>query len=61
MRATSKASAPLEARCGIEQLRRVDLQPTTARDEQARVRHITLVPGSGAMITVGRRQAAAAG
>ncbi|MGH4017195.1 MAG: cytochrome P450 [Pseudonocardiaceae bacterium] len=37
-----------------EVLRRVDIAPTTAPDEPVRVRHVTLVPRHGAMVTVRR-------
>jgi cytochrome P450 len=37
-----------------EVLRRVDLEVTIAPDEPARVRHVTLVPGKGAVIRVAR-------
>lgn len=42
-----------------EVLRRVDLETTTAPDEPAKVRHVTLVPGKGAAIAIHRRVAAA--
>ncbi len=38
-----------------EVLRRVELAPTTAPAEPVRVRHVTLVPRQGAMVTVRRR------
>ncbi len=48
-----------------EVLRRVELAPSTARDERARARHITLFPHRGGRVTVVRRlpgrPAAAAG
>jgi hypothetical protein len=37
-----------------EILRRVELTPTTTRDESVKVRHVTLVPRQGAMVTVRR-------
>jgi cytochrome P450 len=37
-----------------EVLRRVDLEVTSAPDEPAKVRHVTLVPGKGAVIRVAR-------
>ncbi|MFN2494618.1 MAG: cytochrome P450 [Pseudonocardiaceae bacterium] len=42
-----------------EVLRRVELAPTTAADEQVQVRNVTLVPRDGALVRVRRRQAAA--
>jgi len=44
-----------------EVLRRVELAPTTAPDEQARARHVMLVPHQGAVVRVQRHIAAAAG
>ena len=44
-----------------EVLRRVELAPTTAPDEQVRARHVMLVPHQGAVVRVQRRIAAAAG
>ncbi len=41
-----------------EVLRRTELQTTAARAEPAKVRHVTLVPGRGARITVNRQVAA---
>jgi cytochrome P450 len=38
-----------------EVLRRTELQTTAARAEPAKVRHVTLVPGHGARITINRR------
>ncbi|MGH3755431.1 MAG: cytochrome P450 [Pseudonocardiaceae bacterium] len=43
-----------------EVLRRVELAPTTAPAEPIRVRHVTLVPRQGAMVTVRRHLAAEA-
>lgn len=37
-----------------EVLRGVELEPTTARDERVRVRHVTFVPREGAMVRVRR-------
>lgn len=37
-----------------EVLRRMEFAPTTAPAEEARVRHVTLVPGKGALATVNR-------
>ena len=42
-----------------EVLRRVELAPTTAPDEQVRVRNVMLVPRDGTMVSVRRRLAAA--
>jgi cytochrome P450 family 135 len=42
-----------------EVLRRVDLAPATAPDEQIRVRHVTLVPRDGAVVRVHRHVGAA--
>ena len=42
-----------------EVLRRVELAPTTEPAEPVRVRHVTLVPRYGAMVTVRRRMSAA--
>lgn len=42
-----------------EVLRRVDLETTAAPDEPAKVRHVTLVPGNGARITIQHRVMAA--
>lgn len=39
-----------------EVLRRVELAPTTKRPEGTRVRHVTLAPQRGAMVTVRRRR-----
>ena len=44
-----------------EVLRRVELAPTTAPDEQARARHVMLVPHQGAVVRVQRHIAVAAG
>jgi cytochrome P450 len=44
-----------------EVLRRVELAPITAPDEQARARHVMLVPHQGAVVRVQRHIAAAAG
>jgi len=44
-----------------EVLRRVELAPTTAPDEQARARHVMLVPHQGAVVRVQHHIAAAAG
>jgi len=41
-----------------EVLRRVELAPTTAPDEQVQVRHVTLVPHQGAVVCVRRHIAA---
>jgi len=38
-----------------EVLRRVELAPTTRPPERARVRHVTLMPHKGAVVTVRRR------
>ena len=39
-----------------EVLRRVELAPTTMRAERTRVRHVTLTPHRGAVVTVRRRR-----
>ena len=44
-----------------EVLRRVELAPTTAPDEQVRARHVMLVPHQGAVVRVQRHIAVAAG
>ena len=41
-----------------EVLTRVDLEPTSARPEKARVRHVTLAPHRGAVVRVRRRRPA---
>ncbi|HEX2299097.1 MAG TPA: cytochrome P450 [Pseudonocardiaceae bacterium] len=52
--------AQVEMRTVIQEvLRRVELEPTTAPDEQVRVRHVTLVPRDGAVVHVRRHLAAA--
>lgn len=52
--------AQVELRTVLQEvLRRVELAPTTAPDEQVRVRHVTLVPRDGAVVQVRRRIAAA--
>lgn len=38
-----------------EVLRSVELAPSTAPDEPVRPRHVTMVPGQGAVVTVRRR------
>ena len=51
--------AQVEMRTVVQEvLRRVELAPTTAPDEQVRVRHVTLVPREGAVVRVRRHLAA---
>jgi cytochrome P450 len=44
-----------------EVLTRVELATTTKRSERTRVRHVTLTPHRGAVVTVRRRRAPVAG
>jgi cytochrome P450 family 135 len=55
-RCLGAAFASTEMRVVLREiLRRVDLATTTARGEPARARHVTLIPGRGARITVSHR------
>jgi cytochrome P450 len=55
-RCLGAAFAATEMRVVLAQvLRRVDLEPTRARPERARVRHVTLAPHAGGRVTVRRK------
>ena len=58
-RCLGAACAATEMRVVLrELLSRVDLEPTTDRDEPARIRHVTLIPKRGARVRIAGRVAA---